>query len=498
MSVRVRFAPSPTGMLHIGGLRTALFNYLFAKHHKGTFVLRIEDTDQTRYVADAEKDIISALRWSGLDYDEGPGKEGAFGPYRQSERKATGMYKTYADQLIESGYAYYAFDTTESIEEMKERLRSSGNPSPKYDAITRMSMKNSLTLPKDEVEQRLASGEPYVIRLKVPRRETIKFEDEIRGVVSFESQGLDDQVLLKSDGMPTYHLANVVDDHLMEITHVIRGEEWLSSAPKHILLYQYLGWEAPKMAHLPLIMSPNGGKLSKRKAETEGIPINSNDYDALNYEPQALINFLAFLGWSPGTDKEVFSMDELIEAFTLARVSKSGSVFNPKKLLWYNEQYLRNQPNAATLARIRKLDTAGIYENASDAFMLTAIEMMHERASIVTDYLEAGVYFVQDPTEVDEKSLKKAWNENTAAFLNEYLLNIEKLAENEWKAAPIKQALLAVVEANNVGMGKVMMPVRLAMTGVGFGPDLFQLQELLGKESVIRRLKNMATLVGKA
>lgn len=498
MSVRVRFAPSPTGMLHIGGLRTALFNYLFAKHHNGTFVLRIEDTDQTRYVEDAENDIISALRWSGLDYDEGPGKEGAFGPYRQSERKATGMYKKYADQLVEAGNAYYAFDTPEAIEEMKERLRSSGNPSPKYDAITRMSMKNSLTLPKDEVEQRLKSAEPYVIRLKVPRRETIKFYDEIRGNVSFESQGLDDQVLLKSDGMPTYHLANVVDDHLMEITHVIRGEEWLSSAPKHILLYQYLGWEAPKMAHLPLIMSPNGGKLSKRKAETEGIPINSNDYDTLNYEPEALVNFLAFLGWNPGTDQELFSVEELIQAFTLAKVSKSGSVFNPKKLLWYNEQYLRNQPNTQTLARIRKLDKDGIYASSSDEFMLTAIEMMHERASIVTDYLLNGVYFVHDPTAVDEKSLKKAWKEETPKLLNEYIQNVENLSENDWKAPTIKQALLKVVETNGVGMGKVMMPVRLALTGVGFGPDLFHLQELLGKESVIRRLKNMANLVGEA
>jgi len=498
MSVRVRFAPSPTGMLHIGGLRTALFNYLFAKHNKGTFVLRIEDTDQTRYVADAENDIISALRWSGLDYDEGPGKEGEFGPYRQSERKATGMYTQYANQLVESGNAYYAFDTPEAIEEMKERLRSSGNPSPKYDAITRMSMKNSLTLPKDDVEQRLASGEAYVIRLKVPRRETINFEDEIRGNVSFESQGLDDQVLLKSDGMPTYHLANVVDDHLMKITHVIRGEEWLSSAPKHVLLYEYLGWEAPKFAHLPLIMSPNGGKLSKRKAENEGIPINSNDYDALNYEPQAVINFLAFLGWSPGTDEEVFSMQELADAFTLDRVSKSGSIFNPKKLLWYNEQYLRNLPVAETLARIRKLDTDAIYADASDAFMGTAIEMMHERASIVTDYLTNGVYFVQDPTEVDQKSVKKAWKEDTPIILDEYMANIEKLAENDWKAAPLKEALVATVEAKGVGMGKVMMPVRLALTGVGFGPDIFQFQELLGRESVIRRLKNMANLVGKA
>ncbi|MDX1638603.1 MAG: glutamate--tRNA ligase, partial [Balneolaceae bacterium] len=258
-SVRVRFAPSPTGLLHIGGLRTALYNYLFARHHDGVFVLRIEDTDRSRYVEGAEEDIVESLQWSGLDFDEGPGKGGDFGPYRQSERQE--LYQEYAQQLIDAGHAYYAFDTTEELDEMRERLEKSGNPSPKYDAVTRMSMQNSLTLPEEEVERRLEEGEDYVVRLKVPRRETIRFEDEIRGFVSFESKGLDDQVLLKSDGMPTYHLANVVDDHLMEISHVIRGEEWLSSTPKHMLLYEYFGWEAPKMAHLPLIMSPSGGKL---------------------------------------------------------------------------------------------------------------------------------------------------------------------------------------------------------------------------------------------
>lgn len=488
-SVRVRFAPSPTGMLHIGGLRTALFNYLYARHHGGSFVLRIEDTDQTRYVEAAEQDIISALRWCGLDYDEGPGKEGAFGPYRQSERKAAGMYQQYAEQLVQQEQAYYAFDTSDEIEEMRQRLIASGNPSPKYDAITRMSMKNSLTLPKEEVDKRLASGEPYVIRLKVPRRETIRFEDEIRGMVSFESQGLDDQVLLKSDGMPTYHLANVVDDHLMQITHVIRGEEWLSSAPKHILLYQYLGWEAPKMAHLPLIMSPNGGKLSKRKAETEGIPINSNDYAALNYEPAALVNFLAFLGWSPGTDEELFSLDQLVEAFSLKRVTKSGSVFNPKKLMWYNEQYLRSQATEALLARLRALDTQALYADKSDAFMHTAIDMMRERATIITDFLKDGIYFVQAPEQIDEKSLKKAWKENTEDLVRSYIAAIESLKDDQWNPADIKACLVDIVEQQGIGMGKLMMPVRLCLTGVGFGPDLFMLQQLLGKQEVIKRLE---------
>ncbi len=352
-TVRVRFAPSPTGLLHIGGLRTALYNFLYARHHGGVFILRIEDTDQNRYVEGAEEDIIRSLKWAGMDYDEGPGKPGKVGPYRQSER--SDIYKIYSDKLIEQGQAYYAFDTEEEINDMRERLQKSGNPSPKYDAITRMSMKNSLTLPKDEVESRLASGEAFVVRLKVPRRETIRFEDEIRGFVSFESHGLDDQVLLKSDGLPTYHLANVVDDHMMDVTHVIRGEEWLSSAPKHILLYQYLGWEMPKMAHLPLIMSPTGGKLSKRNADKLGIPVNVRDYINLQYESEALVNFLAYLGWSPGDNREMMRMEDLINEFSLERVSKSGAVFNPKKLLWYNEQYLRAKPDESLVDQVREI-----------------------------------------------------------------------------------------------------------------------------------------------
>ena len=338
-NVRVRFAPSPTGFLHIGGLRTALYNFLFAKHHDGEFILRIEDTDQNRYVEEAEEDILKSLAWSGIEIDEGPENPGKFGPYRQSERKE--IYHKYAKQLIDTGHAYYAFDTEDELDKMRERLKKSGNPSPKYDAITRQSMKNSLTLPQEEVSRKLAAGEEYVVRLKVPRRETVRFEDLIRGHVSFETKGLDDQVLLKSDGMPTYHLANVIDDHEMQISHVIRGEEWLSSTPKHVLLYQAFDWKMPEMAHLPLIMSPSGGKLSKRKAESEGIPINTKDYIEQHYEADALVNFLAYLGWSPGDDSEIHSLDELVELFTLDRVSKGGAVFNHKKLLWYNEHYLR-------------------------------------------------------------------------------------------------------------------------------------------------------------
>lgn len=483
-TVRVRFAPSPTGMLHIGGLRTALYNYLFAKHHNGTFILRIEDTDQNRYVEGAEDDIKRSLKWAGMMYDEGPDAGGECGPYRQSERSE--LYKKYAQELIDNDFAYYAFDTTEEIEQMRDRLQKSGNPSPKYDSITRMSMKNSLTLPKDEVDRRLASGEEYVVRLKVPRRETIKFEDIIRGVVSFNSAGLDDQVLIKSDGLPTYHLANVVDDHTMKITHVIRGEEWLSSAPKHILLYQYLGWEPPQMAHLPLIMSPAGGKLSKRNAEELGIPVNVRDYIKGNYEADALTNFLAFLGWSPGDDREILSMQDLISEFDLHRVSKAGAVFNMQKLVWYNEQYLRSRSNDSILPQFRQfLNEAGLTA-PSDAYLLKVIELMKERVSNVTDLLPLGRYFFEAPSEFDEKTVAKAWKSDAIELVTLYRDAIG--ATSEFTATNLKAILSEMVESRGLGFGKLMLPVRLAVTGMGFGPDLFETLELLGKEEIIKRL----------
>ena len=485
MSVRVRFAPSPTGFLHIGGLRTALYNYLFARHHGGTFVLRIEDTDQTRYVEGAEHDIITSLEWAGMTIDEGPHKPGDVGPYRQSERKE--MYHKYAKQLVDDGHAYYAFDTTEEIDEMRERLKKSGNPSPSYDSITRQSMKNSLTLPQDEVEKRLAAGDEYVIRLKVPRRETVKFEDLVRGIVSFETAGLDDQVLMKSDGMPTYHLANVVDDHTMGITHVIRGEEWLSSAPKHMLLYKAFGWEPPTMAHLPLIMSPSGGKLSKRKAESEGIPINTKDYIIGNYEPDALINFLAYLGWSPGDDSEIHTMEELCELFTLDRVSKGGAVFNHKKLMWYNEHYIRESSVEDLLLRVKVLMQEAGFEVSDDDYLKTVIELLHDRVSKVDEFVSMGAFFYQAPEEYDENALKK-WKDDSAGFVKAYQTKIEALSEEDFVAANLKSALEETVSENEVGFGKVMMPVRIATTGQGFGPDLFTSLELLGKEETINRI----------
>ncbi len=485
MSVRVRFAPSPTGFLHIGGLRTALYNYLFARHHGGTFVLRIEDTDQNRYVEDAEQDIIDSLEWAGMTIDEGPKNPGKFGPYRQSERKE--MYLGYAKQLIDSGNAYYAFDTPEEIDEMRERLKASGNPSPSYDSITRQSMKNSLTLPQEETERRLKAGDDYVIRLKVPRRETVKFEDLVRGIVSFETAGLDDQVLMKSDGMPTYHLANVVDDHTMEITHVIRGEEWLSSTPKHLLLYKAFGWEPPTMAHLPLIMSPTGGKLSKRKAETEGIPVNTKDYIAGNYEPEALVNFLAYMGWSPGDDSEIHSVEEMCKLFTLDRVSKGGAVFNFKKLMWYNEHYIRATAVADLLPRVKASAEAANYDTKSDEYLTQVIELIHERVSKVDEFVSMGAFFFEAPKEYDANALKK-WKDDSAPLVTAYRAKIESLSADEFVAATLKTKLEETVAENEVGFGKLMMPLRIATTGQGFGPDLFASLEMLGKEEVLERI----------
>lgn len=492
-SPRVRFAPSPTGLLHIGGLRTALYNYLFAKNKPdGTFILRIEDTDRSRYVKEAEQDIIKALEWAGMEIDEGPENPGDAGPYRQSERKD--MYAKYAEKLVEQGNAYYAFDTTDELNDMRERLQKSGNPSPKYDAITRMSMKNSLTLPQEEVERKMAQGEEYVIRLKVPRRETIRFEDEIRGYVSFESKGLDDQVLMKSDGMPTYHMANVVDDHLMEITHVIRGEEWLSSTPKHILLYEYLGWEPPKMAHLPLIMSPNGGKLSKRKAETEGIPINAKDYIEQKFEPEALVNFLAYLGWSPGDDSELHNLNELTELFTLDRVSKSGAVFDYKKLVWYNEQYMREKPAEELYPRVQAIAKAHGLEPEKE-YLLQIIDLMKDRVSKIEDFIMQGRFFFEEPRQYEERALKK-WKDNSAKLLEDYLEKIKALDEGAFEVDTLKDKLKEVIKVHDVGFGPLMMPLRVATTGMGHGPDLFPSLELIGKEATVRRIETALEKLG--
>ena len=483
-NVRVRFAPSPTGLLHIGGLRTALYNHLFARKHGGAFVLRIEDTDRSRHVEEAEADILGSLAWAGLGYDEGPGRGGDHAPYRQSERQD--VYRRYAQELIEAGHAYYAFDTPEELEAMRERLQKGGNPAPKYDAVTRMEMTNALTLPEEEVARRLERGDEHVVRLKVPRGETVRFEDLVRGWVAFETDQVDDQVLIKSDGLPTYHLANVVDDHLMRVTHVIRGEEWLPSTPKHLLLYGAFGWAPPEMAHLPLIMSPSGGKLSKRNAEQVGIPVSVRQYREAGYEPEALLNFLAFLGWNPGTDEEVFSLDELARAFSIDRVGQSGVQFNLDKLRWYNEQHLRRlSPDALAERAWPYLDARGYHPDGP--YLREVAALMRERISFAGDLAAECAYFFEDPTSYDEKGVKKRWKDDSPDLLAAYASRLDAL--DPFTAETTEEALRELADAREVGAGRLIHPVRLAVSGVTSGPGLFELLAVLGRDVCVRRIR---------
>lgn len=489
--VRVRFAPSPTGLLHVGGLRTALYNYLYARKHGGRFVLRIEDTDRERYVDGAEADILDSLQWAGLDADEGPHIGGDFGPYHQSQR--TTHYDTYARQLIEDGHAYYAFDTPEELDQMRKRVESAGDAVARYDASTRGSMRNSFTMSAEEVARRIADGEPHVIRLKVPQNEVIEFEDAVRGRVSFESAAVDDQVLVKSDGLPTYHLANVVDDHLMQITDVIRGEEWLPSAPKHILLYRFFGFEPPRMAHLPLILSPSGGKLSKRNASTTGIPVSVRDYRERGFEPEALLNFLAFLGWNPGTDQELFSLDELVEAFTLERVGSSGVQFNMDKLAWYNQQYVKRRPPAELAAGVLPaLKEQGI--DVDPSYVASAARLMQERLTFGQDLLREAPYFFIDPADYDSKAVSKRWKADSPELLSEYARRLEALESFTEEAT--EAALRALAESREAGAGRIIHPVRLAVSGVSQGPGLFELLAVLGKDRVVRRIRRAVEVLG--
>ena len=497
--VRVRFAPSPTGALHIGGVRTALYNYLFAKKMGGKFLLRIEDTDQTRFVPGAEEYIQKSLEWLGISPEESPWNPGDCGPYRQSERKP--MYMQYAMDLVEKGHAYYAFDTSEDLDAMRERLTAARVVSPQYNSITRAQMKNSLTLPEDEVKERLASGDPYVIRIKIPRKEEVRLNDMIRGWVMVHSNTLDDKVLMKSDGMPTYHLANIVDDHLMGITHVIRGEEWLPSAPLHVLLYKYFGWEdtMPQFAHLPLLLKPDGnGKLSKRDADKHGFPIFPMDWTDPNtgekasgfkeggYLPDAFLNFLAFLGWNPGDHREIFSLDELVEAFSIERIGKSGTKFDINKAKWYNEQYLRNKSDEelATFL-IENVEKEGLTVEASKAALIVAI--MKERATFPSDLWNEGKFMLIAPTTFDENIASKKWNSDVFTVLNTYK---EKLVIDgeEFTMERAKSLLEAAAEENEIKIGKVMQAVRLAVTGVGAGPDLMAVFTIIGKEELAKRI----------
>ncbi|MCB9175140.1 MAG: glutamate--tRNA ligase [Flavobacteriales bacterium] len=498
--VRVRFAPSPTGPLHIGGVRTALYNYLFAKKHGGDFLLRIEDTDQTRYVAGAEDYILESLKWSGLKFDEGVGVEGGeCGPYRQSERNKLGIYKKYVDQLLEAGHAYYAFDTPDELEAMRERLKAEGGSSQQYDCTTRHSMKNAISLSAEEVKSRLASGAPYVVRVKIPRNEEIKFKDIIRGWVVVDSTNLDDKVLYKSDGMPTYHLANVVDDYLMKISHVIRGEEWLPSGPLHVLLYRFLGWEdvMPEFAHLPLLLKPDGnGKLSKRDGDRLGFPVFpiewtspegeiSNGYRESGYFPESFINMLAFLGWNPGTEQEIFSLEQLIQSFDLERVGKSGAKFDPEKTKWFNEQYLRAKSNEELAQLIKPiLESEGII-NIDKKVVESVCGLMKERATFLGDIYKNGSYFFTAPTLYDAETVKKKWKEDSPKIVAEL---ITVFSNTEFKATVLEAAFKTYVEEKGIGFGLAMIAIRLAITGVGGGPSLFDIMEVIGKEESIKRL----------
>ncbi|MFD2100173.1 glutamate--tRNA ligase [Flagellimonas iocasae] len=489
-NVRVRFAPSPTGPLHIGGLRTALFNYLFAKKHNGTFILRIEDTDQNRYVEGAEAYIIEALNWCGIPFDEGPGKEGKFGPYRQSERK--NLYKDYALQLIEKGKAYYAFDTAERLDFHRKDHEEKGKTFI-YNWHNRLKLSNSLSLSTEEVKAKLEAGEDYVIRFKSPQDEELLLTDIIRGEIKIDTNILDDKVLFKSDGMPTYHLANIVDDHLMQITHVIRGEEWLPSLALHQLLYDAFEWKAPQFAHLPLIMKPVGkGKLSKRDGEKGGFPVfplswnQSQGYREAGFFPESVINFLALLGWNPGTEQEIFTLDELINSFSLERVNKSGARFDPEKNNWYNQQWLQRKSDADLAELFLQYLPSKNIETSKD-YVTKVVSLIKERASFVSDFWELGNYFFETPTSYDEKAVKKQWKEDTPEIMNEVISILEAI--DDFSSATIETTIKDWIGKKELSFGKVMPPFRLVIVGEMKGPHLFDILELIGKEESIHRIQ---------
>ncbi|GAB5535234.1 MAG: glutamate--tRNA ligase [Rubricoccaceae bacterium] len=485
--VRVRFAPSPTGLLHIGGLRTALYNYLLARKTGGAFVLRIEDTDRSRFVPEAEQDILDSLAWAGLTVDEGPTQGGDHGPYRQSER--SDRYRTAVDELVENGHAYIAFDTAEEIAALRERRQLEGHDALGYGVATRGEMTNSLTLGDDEVQRRIDAGDDHVVRLKVEPGQIVRFTDAVRGEVAFATDTVDDQVLLKSDGMPTYHLANVVDDHAMGITDVIRGEEWLPSTPKHILLYDAFGWTPPRFAHLPLIMSPTGGKLSKRSADTLGIPVNVHQYREEGYEPEAVVNFLAFLGWNPGTEQERFSLDELVEAFSVERIGTSGAQFSLDKLTWFNGQVLRDLSPDELANRARPAVEAK-HGPVDASALVTAAALLQERVEKASDLADAD-YLFGEVTTYDEVGLKKRWKDDSAHLVAAYADRLE--ADSAFTEASTEAAMRQLVEDEEVGFGRVIHPVRLATTGVSSGAGMFETLIAIGRDAVIERLRSAAS-----
>ncbi|HEX7905385.1 MAG TPA: glutamate--tRNA ligase [Chitinophagaceae bacterium] len=496
--VRVRFAPSPTGGLHLGGVRTVLYNYLFAKHHGGDFIVRIEDTDQSRYVEGAEEYIFNCLKWAGLEPDESPLHGGSYGPYRQSERKE--IYRQYAEQLVKDGHAYYAFDTTEELEKMRHDFKTEQNPSPQYDRSLRMKMRNSLSLSPAEVKDLLTKDTRHVIRIKMPDQETVSFTDMIRGEISFDTLLVDDKVLLKADGMPTYHLAVVVDDHLMQITHAFRGEEWLPSAPVHVLLWKYLfGLKSmPQWAHLPLILGPNG-KLSKRDGAKYGFPVfamnwtdpKTNDltegFKEKGFLPEAFINLLALLGWNDGTEQEIFSKKELIEKFSIERVHSGGAKFDYEKAKWFNHEWIKQSGVASLESGVKTLLTEKGFPVADDAMLDKVIELVKDRCTLLPDFVQHSSFFFKTPEEYDLAAVKPKWNEEKKNFFLAYSEKLRSTAE--WNAIALENSFKELATEKNIKPGELQLPFRIMLVGGKFGPPVFNIAELLGADETIIRIE---------
>jgi glutamyl-tRNA synthetase len=499
--VRVRFAPSPTGPLHIGGVRTALYNYFFAKKHGGTFILRIEDTDQARFVQGAEEYIMESLRWCGINVDEGIREEGKYGPYRQSDRKS--IYREYADILVNRGDAYYAFDTTEQLELLRSETEKAGNTFI-YNATVREKLTNSVSLKESVWKEKLEKGEPYVIRYKMPQNEDIHFDDIIRGHIVVNTSTLDDKVLFKSDGMPTYHLAHLVDDHLMKISHVIRGEEWLPSLPLHIMLYHSFGWDPPLFAHLPLLLKPDGkGKLSKRDGDKMGFPVfplfwpygeTAKGYREDGYYPEAFVNMLALLGWNPGTEQEIFSMEELINAFSIDRVGKSGSRFDPEKAKWFNHQYLQKKTDNQLAIEFREfLRSHGFHDDIVDLEIL--VGLVKERVSFVKDIWDQTDFFFKAPETYDQEIIKKRWKDDSASLLRELRSNLEMI--EDFSSSNTERVIKSWIEQKGYNTGTIMNAFRLAVVGALRGPHIFDIITWIGKAETLRRIDNAVSVIGK-
>ena len=501
--VRVRFAPSPTGGLHLGGIRTVLYNYLFARQHDGDFVLRIEDTDQTRYVAGAEEYIFDCLEWCGLKPDESPLTGGQYGPYRQSERKE--IYRKYAEQLVKDGFAYYAFDTPEELEKMRHDFKTEQKPSPQYDHSVRLRMKNSLTLDEGEVKKLLEADTRHVVRIKVPENENISFTDLIRGEVNFNTSTVDDKVLLKGDGMPTYHLAVVVDDYLMKITHAFRGEEWLPSAPVHLLLWKYLRWEKemPQWAHLPLILGPNG-KLSKRDALKYGFPVFAmswtdpktgeltEGFREKGFLPEAFINFLALLGWNDGTEQEIFTLEELIQKFTIERVHSGGAKFDYEKAKWFNHEWIKRLPVAGYQLLVKRIfEEHGVTINDDENF-LKILDLVKGRCTLLSDFYDQSHFFFRAPQEYDVSAVKAKWTEGKKIFFGSFIEEMK--ATDLWESAFIEDGFKKLAMMQNIKPGELQLPFRIMLVGGKFGPPVFDIATMLGKEETIQRIQKALTV----